>query len=178
MELATAARRMALVDGGPTIPGWVGNRVYKNTLQVTVDGTGSCALVFRVAPGWATAEWPSSAEFPVLQAMCWADPSRDELGAITEANAEDKAAGLARAVADRIHGVRDQWWGAVGSQRGLLIIDATRYTEPYLVTDRDRHGTLGGDTASNSNPMGDMVYYVAEFALTVVRDGVASAAYG
>jgi hypothetical protein len=26
MELATAARRMALVDGGPTIPGWVGNR--------------------------------------------------------------------------------------------------------------------------------------------------------
>lgn len=159
MEIEAAARRECLADR--TIAGYVQQRVYRDRLAERVDQTGQSAVVVRRNNGWAVPEPGRSQEYPILQVLCYADPSRDDEGQIVSDDAASRAWALARAVKGRFHGVREQWWGTIGSNPGLLVVTGNVHGEPFLVSDRDRHG--------DGQPLGDSVYVVVELDLQVVR---------
>lgn len=137
MEIESAARWEALQD--QTIAGLVGPRVYRHRLWERVQGTGKQALVVRRADGWSRPRPGSGVEFPVLVFECYADPSRDPSGKVLREDAPDKAWSLYRAVNERFHARKDEWWGARGVSRGLRIHVVDRYVEPALVTRDDVH---------------------------------------
>lgn len=156
MELPSAARWEAMQD--QTIAGLVGPRVHRHYLWDRVQGSGKSALVVARRDGWGRPRLGSHVEFPLLVFECFADPARDVQGLITTEDAPDKAWALYRAVNDRFHGIRDEWWGARGADAGLRIVTCERWDEPTLVSPRDVH-------TSEQMWMGDMHKVVARYAV-------------
>jgi hypothetical protein len=157
VELESAARWELLQD--QTVAGYVQQRVYKHRLMEKVDGTGKVAVVVFRDGGWASPDPVRTVEYPVLTVRCWADPTRDATGGYSVWDAEDKAWALWRAVANRLHGVRDQWWGARGTNPGLRVITCSRWTEPFVVGAGDVH------SAAQAKEMGDSLYVEGSFAI-------------
>ena len=131
MELETAARRFLLSE--PAVNGYVAGKVFKHTLVQTPSGTGGCALVVRRSSGWASPDLVKTSEYPRLLVECWADPDRYDSGDRAVDNAVDKAFALFRVVDASMHGLRDVWWGAGGSDSGLRIVSCVRSGEPDAV---------------------------------------------
>lgn len=138
MELAAAARRHLQND--VTLRGYVQGRVYTFTLHDHVAPRGRRALVVRPSGGWAQPERRSGAEFPILYVDCWADVSRTDTGERAADDAISNAYALYRAVDRLLQGVRDQRWGALGTQPGLPIVSCERWAEPFHQTAAESHG--------------------------------------
>lgn len=165
MELETAVRRLLLAD--ETVAGYVGDKVFKNTLEEHVDGTGGRAVtVFRTG-GWTAPDPVSSAEFPLLQVNCFADCDRDDDGLVTSRNAIDKAFAVYRSVDRLLHGAREEWWGAGGRDEGLMIVSCARYVEPIAMEAQDQHATANVGNAQV--PLGDSAFVWARYACVVVH---------
>jgi hypothetical protein len=146
-----------------TVKGLVSTRVFRHRLEEQIDGTGKQAIVVLRNNGWATPDPVKTAEYPILGVKCYSDASRNATGEIKAEDAVDRAFALARVVARLLHARRGQWWGAVGSNPGLMVVTCQKWKEPVLVTEKDRHGDGAGD------PLGDVVYAYVEFALQVVH---------
>jgi hypothetical protein len=159
MELETAARRFLLADA--TVRGYVQDRVWKFRLEQKIDGTGQAALVVERSNGWTAPDVVKSMEFPVLRVRSYVDPRRDMDGQIAELDAEDRAYALYRTLDRLLHGRRDVWMGTVGSAPGLRVVSSARWAEPFMVTEKDRHG--------DADPLGDAVYVTGEWALVTVH---------
>lgn len=162
MEIETAARRMLLA--APAAAGYVQDRVYKFSLLEPVEGTGGRAIVVRRSNGWSQPDAVQSSEYPVLALDFWADNDRDADGLSVAANAIDKAYAVYRAVDPLFHRVRDAWWGAGGSNRGLRVISSTRFAEPSHRSAVDRHA--GG---ANETDIGDSAVVTVTYALHLVH---------
>lgn len=159
MEVTTAARRHLLrLD---SLRGYVDLRIFKHRLEEKVDGTGKAAVVVKRTGGWASPDPINTAEFPVLLLEFHADPSRNEYGEITVSNAEDRAWAMHRVVDPFLHGKRDEWWGGIGSDRGLKVVSSARAEEPTLTAQADQH--------AGAPPLGDAVFVSARYALQVVH---------
>lgn len=130
MEVHSAMRRRALE--APAITGYTSERVWRGDLEEGLERTGKAALVFNRKPGWATPDTVQTIEYPTVWADCYADPTRDEFGDVALDDGEDKAYALARAVERTFHARRGEWWGAVGSNPGLMVVTCVRGQEPYL----------------------------------------------
>lgn len=161
MELETAARRELLKE--PTINAYVQNRVNKFSLTQRVDGTGKTAIVVRRGGAWGTPDPVQTSAYPILTVDCWADPSRDSDGMVSVDDAPDKALALARVVDRFIHNQRDVFWGAGGTDKGLMVVSTQRWSEPILITASDSHG----GSASFGQPVGAEAVATIEFALHV-----------
>lgn len=160
MEIESAARRH--LKGIDDVAGHVGSRVYKFRLEEPLE-RGGCALVVSRAPGWAASYPRKTSEFPVLWVDCYADPSRFDNGDVKELDAEDKAMSIARTLKKHLHGVRDEWWGAVGTDRGLRIVTCEQWQLPQIIRDRDRHGGRVSDMTMDA--LGDSVVVRTKWAL-------------
>lgn len=161
MEVEAAARREFL--SSDTVKGYTGERVFRHRLEEVVDGTGKHAIVVARNNGWATPDPVKTAEYPILGVKCYADSTRNATGEVTKEDAADKAFALARVVTRLLHARRGRWWGAVGSNPGLMVVTCQKWKEPVLVTEKDKHGEGSGD------PLGDSVYVYVEFALQVIQ---------
>jgi hypothetical protein len=159
MELETAARRFMLADA--TLRGYVQDRVFKFRLELKIDGSGRSALVVNRSNAWTAPDPVKWMEFPVLRVHAYADPRRDTDGQIAELDAEDRAFALYRVLDRMLHARRDYTMGAQGSQAGLKVVSSARWAEPFMVTDKDRHG--------DGDPLGDALYVVGQWALVVVH---------
>lgn len=163
MEVETAFRRHLLGDA--TVQGYVAGKVSKWRLDAPVDQTGGRAIVVERNNGWATPDPVRSMEYPILRVKMYADVDRDDLGAPARANAEEKAWAVYRAVDPAMSNLvlRGTRVGAFGSDAGLMVVSCARRSEPMLVTMKDQHGQMSGA------PLGDSVYVLAEYNLTVVH---------
>lgn len=161
MEVESGARKVLLADS--TVSGYVGTKVFKFRLEEKVDGTSGRSLVVYRNNGWATPDPVTTQEYPILAVKCYADPDRDAGGQIKLMNAEDKAMALYRAVNKVLHGKRGVWWGAGGSETGILIVGCQRWKEPFIVREKDQHGQSAGD------PLGDAVYAYVEYAIQTIH---------
>lgn len=141
MEIDTAVRRMLLQQ--PSVIGYVGTKVFKNALIDNVDGTGGRAVVVRRRGGWYPPDLVGTAEMPVVEVECWADPDR-EGGLKTVDNAIDKAYALQRVVSTVMNRQRDVWWGAGGDNPGVRVISCLQSDDPVHETATDLHGTGAG----------------------------------
>jgi hypothetical protein len=159
MELETATRRFLMADA--TVSGYVQDRVFKFRLEQKVDGTGQSALVVNRSNAWTAPDPVKWMEFPVLRVHCYADPRRDDDGQVAELDAEDRAFAMYRVLDRLLHARRDYTMGSVGNQKGLKVVSSARWAEPFVVTDKDRHG--------DGDPLGDAVYVVGQWALVVVH---------
>lgn len=129
MEIDTAVRRLLLTKSAVT--GYVQTKVFKNELLEHVDGTAGRAVVVRKAVGWAPPDRTQSSEYPTLVIECWADVDRDpQTREKTVDNAVDKAYALYRAVDPFLHRIRDEVWGAGGTDPGARVITSVRAGEP------------------------------------------------
>jgi hypothetical protein len=165
VEVESAVRRHLLGDAG--VNGYADGRVYRHRLQEKVDGTGLMAFVVLRNNGWATPYPTGEQEYPIVRVECWADPSRDEEGQVTQADAPDRAWAGARAVVRAMRWpIRGRMMGAVGSNPGLLVISVARRSEGFLVTEGDRHSSGG---RSIVDAMGDSVKVVVEFNMSTVH---------
>lgn len=166
MEIEAATRRMLLAD--PTVNGYVAGKVFKFRLQE--QPTGGRALVVRRIGGW-TAPGQGSQEYPLVEVQCWADHTRDAEGLMVTADAEENAWALYRAVNPLMHDVRNAWWGAMGSNPGLLIIGSYRSGEPIPFQGRSvgtPPGTRGG-AGAGQHDRGDLMYVSATYAVQTVH---------
>lgn len=164
MEIETAARRHLL--GFADVTAYVQKKVFKHSLLERVDGTSGRAIVVRRSNGWGQPDPVQTAEFPILVVDFWADPDRDADGQKVEDNAIDKAYAVYRAVDPLLHAVRDQWWGAGGTNPGLWIVNCARYAEPFHQTIDDVHGS--GPVAGNQ-PIGEEACVTVQYAVTLVH---------
>lgn len=165
MEIETAARRhMLTLD---TIRSLVVDRVYKFRLTTHVAGTGQSALVTRRSNGWSQPDDVQTSEFPVLVFDCWADPSRDAAGEMLQDDAIDRAYSLYRAVDKAVHGIRDVWWGAGGTNPGLRIVSAARWAEPFHFTKTEKFGS--GPAEFGGVPLAECAVVVAQYAIHTVH---------
>ena len=137
MELVPAARRHLQAD--LTIRGYVSDAVHAWTLHDHVTPHGRRAVVVRTSGGWAQPERRSGGEFPLLYIDCWADVTRTATGEREGDDAITNAWAVYRAVDRVLQGVRDQRWGAVGSQAGLTVVSCERWSEPVPQTAGDTH---------------------------------------
>lgn len=122
MEIETAARKVLLADA--TVAGYVGPKVRKFTLLDALDRTAGRAIVLKRDGQWRRRDWQRSAEYPILRVECWADHDRDGVGDMTEANAEEKALALWRAVDSRLHSREMEQWDE------LWIASCSLWSEP------------------------------------------------
>jgi len=161
VEIEAAVRRMLLAD--LTVNGYVAGKVFKFRLEE--QPSGGRAVVVRRIGGW-TAPGTGSQEYPLVEVQCWADHSRDAEGLMVKADAEENAWALYRAVMPLMHGVRNQWWGAMGSNPGLLIVGSYRSGEPILF-----QGKLVGSSPGRggTHDRGEAMYVSATFAVQTVH---------
>lgn len=163
-------RRQALADS--TVNGYVAGKAFKYRLEEKVDGTGGVALVFIRDGGWSAPDNVQTSEYPLVWMRCYADPSRNGDGTIKEADAADKAWALYRAANALFHAKRGVRWGPVGSDEGLMVVTAKRWTEPFAVTQDDMHGRtarLANAGGSGGENLGDSMYVACQYALHVVH---------
>lgn len=161
MEVETAVRRY-LLDQAP-VTGYVQAKVFKFRLEESIEGTSGLAIVVARNNGWATPDPITTQEYPILSVKCYADPTRFDDGEIRTLDAPDKAAALYRTVNQFLHAKRGVRWGARGSDEGLFVVTSQRWREPTLVTQKDLYGHAAND------PLGDVVYVHAEYALQVIH---------
>lgn len=165
VEVETAMRRYLIAQAG--VNGYVVGKVYRHRLEVPVEKTGGAAIVLRRNGGWAQRDPVKTSEFPIVQVRVIADPTRDDDGNVAKGDALDRAWAVQRAITPTLHGLRDVWMGAVGSNRGLRVITCQAWGEPMELMDRDMTGTahhlLYGD------PLGDTAMVIAQYALQVVH---------
>ena len=152
MEIETAVRKFLLSKSQVT--GYVGQKVFKFELLEPVAGTGGRAVVVRRVGSWGTPDPIGTAEFPLLQVECWADPDRDGDGNVLVANAVDKALAVQRVIDPLLHGKRGVQWS------DLPVVSSARFSEPVIVTPSDQHG---------SGSMGDSAYVWTRYAVQVVH---------
>lgn len=164
MEIETATRRHLLTL--PSATGYVSGRVYKFSLLDHVQGTQQRAIVVRRSNGWATPDTVQTSEFPILVLDFWADPTRDGEGNKAADDAADKAYAVYRAVDKDLHGVRDEWWGAGGSNPGLRVVSCSRWAEPFHLTSQDQHGS---GPKFDGQAVGDCAVVVAQYAIHAVH---------
>lgn len=135
MEVEAAIRRRLLSD--PTVAGYVGERVFTHRLHdgVDVGETGRRAIVVRRVGGWATPDPVTTQEYPLVALDCYAGDSRDGEGNITAFDATSSAYAVWRAADRLLHNPeRGTWWGAIGSNPGLLVVTSQRWSEPFAET--------------------------------------------
>lgn len=159
MEIETAVRRLLLGDG--TVTGYVGRQVFKYQLDASVDGTGKRAIVVRRSNGWAVPADRKTQEYPILAVDCYADAQRDSGGDVVERNSVDSAYAVYRAVDPLLHGVRGVRWGAGGADPGLMVLSCQRWSEPFHVTEQDRH--------ADDPPLGEAAKVTALYAVCTVH---------
>lgn len=123
MEVVSAARRRLLAT--EAVRSQVGDKVWKYRLEDGLETSSGKAIVCLEDPGWATPVPDKTIEFPTLVVDCYADPTRDGDKMIRTYDAEEKALALARVVKDELHMKRAEWWGAVGSNPGLMVVRCT-----------------------------------------------------
>lgn len=169
MELETAARRHLLRI--PSVTGYVGRRVFKNTLVESPAGTAGYAIVVRRAVGWTTPDTVKTLEYPRLIVECWADPDREPTGETAVENAIDKAYALYRAVDRVLHGRRDEWWGAGGTDPGLRVISCVRAGDPVAanVMGPDPAAPGGGGADGRSALFGEMAMVPAGYDIVTAH---------
>lgn len=158
MEIESAVRRH-LLNSDP-VKGHVQGRVYKHRLEEPLP-KGGLALVVTRQPGWATTMPRKTAEFPVVWVDVYADPTRDHAGDIERLDAEDKGFAVARTLKGLMHGRRGEWWGAVGSNRGLMVVTSEQWQLPVILRDTDLHK---GD---RMRALGDSVVVRTKWALQI-----------
>lgn len=124
MEVVSGLRRFLLND--TTVAGYVQHRVWKDKLFEQIDGTGSRAVVVRTFNQHRLKDLTKTAEYPIVQTLCFADHSRDVDGLVVSHDAEDSARALWRAVDNALHGVRGVWMGDV------LAVWATLHQYPTV----------------------------------------------
>lgn len=163
MEIETAARKHLLTFA--SVRGYVQEKVYKYSLLQHVDGTGGLALVVRRSNGWTNPDVLNTQEFPVLMIDCWADCDRENGEPVLD-NSADKAFALYRVVDKILHGRIDEWWGAVGNDTGLRVIQSSRGAEPFFATAKDVHGGSGN---SPDTPRGESTVVTVSYNLTVAH---------
>jgi hypothetical protein len=144
----------------PAVTGYVGQKVFKNELLEHVDGTGGRALVVRKNGGWGEVMTVNTDEYPHLVIDCWADASRDPDGMVVVQNSIDNAYALYRVVDSIMGRVRDVWWGAGGSDRGVRVLSCGKTGEPMHETSKDSH---------SSTKMGDSAVVTVEYELHIAR---------
>lgn len=158
MEVTTAARRELL--NRPAVTGHVVDKIFRDVLETSPQGTGGKAIVISKQPGWARPDTVKTAEYPVLWIDCYADVTREDDGEVAAADAPDKAMALARTL-DWLHGRRGERWGAFGSNPGLMVVTCARWAETRIITDADRH--------KSEPPLDDMVIARTVWALQVAH---------
>lgn len=158
MEVESAVRRHLL--NSDAVRGHVQDRVYKHRLEEAVP-KGGHALVVTRQPGWATTMPRKTAEYPVVWVDVYSDPTRDGAGDIERLDAEDKGLSVARTLKRLLHGRRGEWWGSVGSNRGLMVVTSEQWQLPQILRDADRHR---GDSMP---ALGDTVVVRTKWALQV-----------
>jgi hypothetical protein len=135
VEIEPATRRRLLDD--PTVAGYVDGKGFTHRLHdgVDVGETGGRAFVVRRVGGWATPDPVTSQEYPLLSIDCYAGDSRDAGGNITAFDATSGAFALWRTIDAVLHAPeRGTWWGAIGSNPGLLVVTSQRWGEPFAET--------------------------------------------
>ena len=164
MELESAVRRHLL--SCQALNGYVAGRVFRHRLEEKVDGTGNMAVVVRRGRAWAPLDTVRIVEFPTLIVDFYADPSRTVDGLISQADAEDRAFAMYRAANPDLHGARDEWWGAWGSNPGLLVISCHRLTEPEV-----SDGPVGGGSRAGAilDSLGDSVRVSVGYGVETVH---------
>lgn len=172
MEIEAAIRRRLLND--PTVTVYVVDRVFTHRLHdgVDLDNTGRRAIVVRRAGGWATPDPVTTQQYPILSVDCYAGNTRDPDGNIAAFDATSSAYALYRAVDAVLHAPeRGTWWGAVGSNPGLLVIASQRWAEPYAETSSD----LLRGRATTGEELGSATVVVARYAVTCAHTSPAPA---
>lgn len=159
MELPAAARRLLMQQ--PPVTGYVGSKVYKHQLWTHVDQTGGRAIVVRLAGGWDTPDRIQSSQFPILAVDSWADCSRAETGDKLAEDALDNAWAVYRVVDPVLHRVRNQMWGASGSDEGAYVVESFRWQEPYSQTKHDQAGAA----LPYAVDMGEAAVVTAQYAV-------------
>ncbi len=152
MEIETALRKYLLSKSPVT--GYVGQKVFKFELQEPVAGTGGRAIVVRRVGSWATPDPVMTAEFPLVQVECWADPDRDGDGNVLVSNAVDKALAVQRVVDPLLHGKRAVTWS------DLTVVSCARFSDSVIVSPSDQHG---------SGSLGDSAYVWTRYAVQTVH---------
>lgn len=156
MEIDTAARRMLLTRAG--VQGYVGTKVFKNEMVENLTGSGGRAVVVRRNGGWDDVQTVNTDEYPHLVVDCYADPDRTPDGEVAVSNGIDKAFALARAVMNEMNRVRDEWWGAGGTDPGVRVLSCGKVGDPIAETAKDQHG---------GTALGDMAVVTIEFELHI-----------
>lgn len=172
MEVDTAIRRMLL--GFDDVKGQVQDKVFKNRLEVGIEGTGGAAIVVSEQPWWATPDPVQTHEWPVVWVDCYADATRDSSGMVRKYDSLDKAKALARVVDKHMHGVRGVVWGEVGNTDGLTVVSCQRWGRRYLPAAAGKRASTGSNEAYSSDPLAyDNTVMIARmmWALDVVHDG-------
>lgn len=172
MEIEPATRRRLLAD--PTVAGYVTDWVFTHRLHdgVDVGKVGRRAIVVRRVGGWATPDPVTSQEYPLLSIDCYAGDTRDTDGNITAFDATSSAFALYRAVDALLHNPeRGAWWGAVGSNPGLLVVASQRFSEPFAETS----SSLSSGRASTGEVLGSHATVVsARYAVTCAHTRAAA----
>jgi hypothetical protein len=166
MEVEAAVRRRLLDD--PTVAGYVADRVFTHRLHdgVDLDSTGRRAVVVRRVGGWATPDPVTTQEYPLLSVDCYAGNSRDSAGNVAAFDATSGAYAVFRAADAVLHAPeRGTWWGAVGSNPGLLVVASQRFAEPFAETSSD----LLRGRASTGEELGSATVVVCRYAITCVH---------
>lgn len=162
MEVETAFRHHLMAV--PAVRGYVQTRVFKHKLVEHVDGRGTRAVVVRRFGGWAEPERETTQEYPTMMVDCWADCSRNGAGEKLAEDAIDNAWAVYRAVDPAIHQLKDVMLGARGDDRGLYLIKAWRFAEPFQQTKDESHGGVAYGVE-----LGESAVVSVEYALVVVH---------
>jgi hypothetical protein len=161
VEVVPATRRQLLsVDA---VRGYVGgDGVFKNELFEHVDGRGTRKVVVRHDGGWRLPDSIQTVRFPLVAVDCWADCSRADDGEIMQRDAVDNAWAVWNAVDPAMNHRRNEFWGAIGVNQGLYVMQSWLWGEPLEQTRNESHqGSFQGVR------IGDAAVVTARYALIV-----------
>lgn len=103
--------------------------LFQDKLQAKVGGSGTCAVVLFLDGNWTSPNAYSTAKFPRICTMIYADPARDSAGNLTNDDTRSKILDVHEALDAFLHrpSMETVNWGSPA----VRIIGSTRLNEPY-----------------------------------------------
>jgi hypothetical protein len=119
-----------------TSPEWA-TWLWRWSAYEVVEGTGLVGMTLRQGTWTVPSPWHTT-KYPELQAIIYADRTRDDLGRPTKEDAEEKALRVADAVDAVLHVPQ----GGELSWDGVRVVSSVRQSEPDVVQAPDSDGMI------------------------------------
>lgn len=133
MDIVLAVRQMLSAESSVT--SLLGNDnvfdtwLFQDVIQGKVDGSGTCGVVLFLDGSWTTPNAYSTAKFPRICTMIYADPARDSTGNLANDDTRSKILAVHEAMDAFLH--RTTMETVIWGSPGVRVLSSTRLNEPY-----------------------------------------------